>query len=95
MNHEKEKWVEEVLASADNIQRARPTAGFYERTLGRIRTEASISTDYVLRIAAGLLLLVALNVFACVSFSKYNRGGDQPLQAFAKEYSISSSSDIF
>ncbi len=92
MNPEKEKWAEEVLASAENIQRAKVSAVFYQKTMDRIKAEAIISTDYVLRIAAGLFLLITLNVFACVSFSKEN---NQSLQAFAKEYCISSTTDTF
>lgn len=92
MNPEKEKWAEAVLASVDNIQRAKASAVFYQKTMDRIKAEAIISTGYVLRVAAGLFLLITLNVFACVSFSKEN---NQSLQAFAKEYGISSTTDTF
>jgi len=92
MNPEKEKWAEEVIASVDNIQRAKVSAAFYQKTMDRLKAEAIISTGYVLRIAAGLFLLITLNVFACVSFSKEN---NQSLQAFAKEYGIFSTTDTF
>ena len=93
---EKEKWADEVLASVENIQRAKVSAGFYRQTMNRIKAEAVISTDYVLRIAAGLFLLITLNVFACISFSKNkSHANSEHLQAFAKEYSITPSSESF
>lgn len=92
----KEKWVETVLASAEGIQRARASAHFYDNTISRIKEEATVSSDYVLRIAAGLMLVVALNVFACISFSKSKDSNQNAcLMAFAKEYSINGSSDNF
>ena len=94
MKPEKDRWVENVLASAESIQRAKAGAGFYEKTISRIKSQEVISTDYVLRIAAGLALVVALNIFACTSFSK-SKTGNSPLTAFAKEYSINGSSDNF
>ena len=94
MKPEKEKWVESVLASAEGIQRAKPAADFYDKTISCIKEEATFSSDYVLRIAAGLMLVVASNIFACASFSK-NKAGNAPLMAFAKEYSINGSSDNF
>ena len=94
MKPEKDRWVENVLASADNIQRAKAGAGFYEKTISRIKSQEVISTDYVLRIAAGLALVVALNIFACATFSK-SKTGNSPLMAFAKEYSINGNSDNF
>jgi hypothetical protein len=96
MSHEKEQWVEEVLAAADKIQRAKAPSHFYAQTMARIKEEASVSRDYILRITAGILLLVALNVFACVSFSK-NSGAavKHPLEAFASEYGIAGGGDSF
>lgn len=93
MKPEEERWIEDVLASADNIQRAKAGDGFYQKTMQRIKEETVVSSDYVLRIAAGLVLVVALNIFACATFSKYKAG--TPLMAFAKEYSINSNSDNF
>ena len=96
MSREKEIWTDEVLSSLDNIQRAKVSEGFYQKTKNRIKAEAVISTDYVLRIAAGLLLLITLNVFACISFSKnINHANSEQLQAFAKEYSLQNGSDSF
>jgi hypothetical protein len=96
MNHERELWAEEVLASADTIERAKAGAGFYAKTMSRINAEAAVSTTYVLQIAAALLVLITLNVFACVSFSNNkSNGGSEQLQAFAKEYALHNSSDNF
>ena len=96
MKPEKDRWIENVLASADNIQRAKADGTFYQKTMQRIKEETVVSSPYVLRIAAGLVLVIALNVFACTSFSKNKmNGGNAPLMAFAKEYSINNSSDNF
>ena len=94
MKPEKDRWIEDVLASADNIQRAKADGRFYQKTMQRIKEETVVSSDYVLRIAAGLALVVALNIFACATFSK-SKTGNSPLMAFAKEYSINNSSDNF
>lgn len=96
MSLENEKWAEEVLTSLENIEQAKAPEGFYQRTLSRINAEAVISPGYVWRMAAGLLLLITLNVFTCVSFSKNkSHVKSEQLQAFAKEYSLSNDNDNF
>jgi len=96
MSLENEKWTEDVLSSVEGINRAKISAGFYQKTLNRLKEEVAVSTDYILRMAAGLLLLITLNVFTCVSFSK-NKSHikSEQLHAFAKEYSLSNDNDNF
>ena len=96
MKPEKDIWVNGILKSVENIQRAKVSVGFYQKVIGRIRDYETVSSGYVLRVAAALALLVALNVFACVTFSDYKtETGSMHLQAFAKEYNITSGTDNF
>ncbi len=92
----KEIWAEQVLASAEGIVPAKAPAGFYEKTIARLKATEVVSGGYVLRVAAGVLLLVAFNAFACVSLVNYKVGkAESNLSAFAKEYSIAPHADNF
>lgn len=96
MTPEKELWVEEVLASADKINRASAPSTLYANTIKRMAYASNLNGAYILRIAAGVAILISVNVFACAFFlnSKAERenGG---LQAFAKEFSITPGVDNF
>lgn len=93
MNHEKDTWIEGVLLTADGIERAKAPADNYEKIRARITAASEIPTGYILRIAAAILLLVAINIFACISFSQTSRNHN--LQAFSQEYGITGSGDPF
>lgn len=96
MEVQRNQWVEDVLASADGITRAKAPAGFYEKTRARITASEFVPSSYVLRVAAGVLLLLAFNTFACVSLINYKaQSEDRNLSAFAKEYSITPPNDNF
>ncbi len=96
MKPDKEEWIDRVLASTEGVARAKAPAGFYANVLKRVNAVESISVSYVLRIAAGVVLLVALNAFVCTTFSKYKGANDNTnLQAFAREYAIAPGNDNF
>lgn len=88
MDTEKERWAYSILHSAETIERAKAPVDFYNRTLNRIKTEATFATGSVFKIAASVLLLVSLNL--SVLFSTYHpeKIQQQALQAFASEYSL-------
>lgn len=88
MNDEKEAWVNAVMQSADNIRQAKSPAGFYHKTLQRIQTYNSVSTDYVIKVAAVVLLLIAVNIFTCIGYQRQNNHQRQGIQSFATEYAI-------
>jgi hypothetical protein len=96
MKPEKELWVEEVLASTDKINRAVSPPALYAHTIKRIANASNLNGAYILRIAAGVAILVSVNVFACAFFlnSKAERENGS-LQAFAKEFSITPGVDNF
>ena len=98
MEGEKDKWIERTLNSLEGIQPAVPSANMQGRIMQRIQTERfrikpdSVRPVTIYRIAAAILLIMALNVFTCAMFSK-SVTEKKGLQSFAKEYSISSGSE--
>lgn len=95
MSHKKEQWVNDVLSSVERIQRATAPAGLYNKTLARIKADVQISKASILRVAAGIALLVGLNVFACATFTKNENMQREQLQAFAHEYSLTAHDNNF
>ena len=98
MESEKDIWIKKALNSIDGIEPAIPPVNLHGRVMQRIQAERfrivpdTVSSATIYRIAAGILLIVALNVLTCVVFSK-SITEKKGLQSFAKEYSISSTSD--
>jgi hypothetical protein len=100
MESEKDIWVEKTLNSLDGIQRAVPAAGFHSRVMQHIQAEKfrlipdTVPTATIYRAAAAILLIVTMNVFTCVTFSK-GVSEKKGLSSFAKEYSLSDTNDGF
>jgi hypothetical protein len=100
MESEKDKWIEKALNSLDGIQPAIAPQNMHGRIMHRIQAERfrivpeTVNSATIYRIAAGILLIVALNVLTCAAFSK-GMTEKKGLQSFAKEYSISGNSDSF
>lgn len=70
MQTEKNKWVEDVLGSADHIRRVN-APDMTEHILSRTG-EKQIAASYVIwRIAASIVLLVALNVSTIYVYNSY------------------------
>ena len=98
MKADKENWVNNVIESINGIQRAEAGNGLYNRVLSRIEqnniqnASVYISGNYVLRVAAGLFVVVALNAITWYTFSTQNNNKQTQLKAFAREYSISDNS---
>jgi len=70
----KEEWIAETMKSLDGIQRAKSTPVLHEQ-LNRILTASDgrivlLQSRLLLKIAAGLALLIALNI---ISLSYYSR----------------------
>ncbi len=63
----KETWIDETLNSLDNIQRASASADFFQKIQSRAGLSGNqttgISKRFYWSVAAGLALLIALNVF--------------------------------
>lgn len=73
MQTEKNKWIEDVLCSADRIERV---AGpdLTARVMAR-STSKPASSGIVLRIAASVALLIALNIGTMLAHSSYHSAG--------------------
>lgn len=64
---EKEKWINEVLTSADGLRTVTPNPTLYNRIMRKIERESTVSSNYVWLAAASIALLVLLNVLALKS----------------------------
>jgi len=100
MESDKEIWLEKTLNSLDGIQRAVPSTGMHARIMQRIKNERfrimpeAVHPATIYRAAAAILLIVAMNVFTCIVFSK-SITEKKGLSSFVKEYSLSDTNDSF
>ena len=98
MESEKEKWIKKTLNSLDGIQPAIPAANMHSRIMQRLQAERfrivpdAVRPATIYRAAAAILLIMALNIFTCIIFSK-SMTEKKGLQSFATEYSISNTSE--
>ena len=98
MEREKEQWIDRTLNSLDGIQPAIPPSNLQAGIMQRIQAERfriiadAVQASTIYRIAAGILLIITINVFACVAVSK-SVTKEKQLQSFAKQYSISDTGD--
>ncbi len=100
MESGKDIWVDKTLNSINNIKQATPPVGMQAKIMQRLQAERfrmipdTVASSTVYRIAAAVALIVAMNVFTCVTFSKHV-SEKKGLQSFVKEYSINDSGDSF
>ena len=100
MEDEKDIWVEKTLNSINDIKQALPPADLHAKVMQRLQAERfrmipeTVGTATVYRVAAAVALVLAMNVFTCVTFSKHV-SEKKGLQSFVKEYSINDSGDSF
>ena len=74
MQEERNKWIEDVLGSADSVNRASApdmADRILSRTRGRQVSMIAVSSSAVLRIAASVILLVALNAGTIYLYGSY------------------------
>lgn len=70
------KWVEQALNSLEGINTAVPPKGLPGRIMQRLQAErfrmlpATVSNTAIYRAAAAILLIVTINVFACINYNK-------------------------
>jgi hypothetical protein len=94
---EKDKWVNETINSLEGLQPAVPPAALYAKTMQRIAAEKfnamrdTVSLQTIYRIAAAIAVIISLNAYSCVVFSK-SQQEKKTVEAFAREYSLTSSS---
>jgi hypothetical protein len=98
MENDKENWVTESLNSIEGLQRAQSPDTIYRKVMERIQSERfrivpdTVPMGTVYRAAAAIAMIVALNTFSCIMFSK-SKNEQKQLQAFMKEYSLSINND--
>ena len=91
MNANREKWIEAVLNSADKLERSSfPTVA--KQVLVRVRSHSMspVSPAIVWRMAASVLVLLALNIAVVYSYhiQKVQSSREIQLQSLAKEYGL-------
>ena|SRR5579872_1450764 len=70
-NTNKEKWIDEVLNSAQGIKRAQPGADLYEKITDKLSRSQSVAVSFpVKQWAAAAILLLALNVGSVIYFDR-------------------------
>ena len=99
MEREKEQWINKALNSLEGMEPAVPAAGIHGRIMERIQAERLrirevVSMTTITRAAAAVFLILAVNVFTCITFSK-NITHQKQLQSFAKTYSLTDTDDSF
>lgn len=98
MEREKEQWINKALNSLDGIKPAVAPVTMHGNIMQRIQAERfrikadTVQAAAIYRIAAGILLIITINVFACVAVSK-STTKEKQLQSFVKQYSTSDTGD--
>lgn len=71
----KEQFIEKVMASVDSINKAEVNPFLYEKIMNRMGQKKGKVIPFVqrpqfVRLAACILLLIAMNVFVCIHFAQ-------------------------
>src|SRR5687767_14312179 len=104
MTAEKDKWVNQVLDTAEGIQRANAPGSFHAAVMRRAKETGRqiemISASVILRMAAVILVLIVLNfgTYAIIGDDAQSRSthkSDNPIEALVSDYSISSETTAY
>ncbi|MCX6245294.1 MAG: hypothetical protein NTU98_11385 [Bacteroidetes bacterium] len=86
----KEQWISETLESLDGMRRAGSDPETYEKVMQRIRMSGTrrvyLQASFVWKIAAGLILLIGLNVFSLVYYSRLSKASETQTGVLASDY---------
>lgn len=84
------KEIEETLDSLNDLQKASPDELFYERVMLRLENKeakvVSLSPRVIWQAAACIAVLIVLNVFVCLHFSKIDDNMQAQKNPVAEEY---------
>ena len=73
-NANKEKWIDEVMSSTRDMQRALPGADLYEQITAKLARPQAVANPFpVKQWAAAAILLLALNVGSVVYFASHDK----------------------
>ncbi len=86
----KEEWIAQTMESLDGLRRAESDPGTYEKVMSRIRPEGirrmTLRPSVIWRVAAGLALLIGLNVFSMVWFNRPSGTSQSEAKTLANDY---------
>jgi hypothetical protein len=87
----KEQFIKEVMESIDSIKRAEVSPLLNEKLNRNWKFEignsiAFIRPQLILKVAASIALLITINIFSWVNYSKSTGTSGQDIKTFAKEY---------
>ena len=86
----KEQWIDTAIKSLDGVERAALSPFVREKILRRMQNSEtvtdSVKFSLVWKIAAVILLLISLNVFTILSFSKSSGSSQNSIKSRASEY---------
>jgi len=86
----KEKWINETLESLDSIKRAEGDPLLFEKLSGRLRHPGKkitlLTPRQLLQLAAGLALLLSLNIFSLICYTRSATTVQNNVKTLAGEY---------
>jgi len=86
----KEKWIDETLNSLDGIARAKADSNLYKKVMEQAKhheqSTSRLRPLYYWPAAAGLALLVTLNILAAIHYKSNNSVSQEVPAAVATEY---------
>lgn len=86
----KAQWISETLDSLERIRRAGSDPQTYEKVMQRVQLPDQkrifLQSGFVWRIAAGMTLLIGLNVLSMFYFSNSSKTAESHTKSLASEY---------
>ena len=86
----KEQWINETMESLEGISRAGSDPRLYDRVIQAIGNSRPGTIPFnprvVWRIAAGLALLISINIFSIVHYNKTHEASETQINTLATEY---------
>ena len=86
----KEQWIDDTMESMEGITRAAGNPLLYDKVMSRLTNPRSGVISFTPRIlwqiAAGIALLISINIFSVVYFSKSSVASKTQINKLASEY---------
>jgi hypothetical protein len=86
----KAQWISETMDSLEGIRRAGSDPLTYEKVMQRVQLPGKktlyLQSGFVWRIAAGLTLLIGLNVLSLIYYSRSSKTAENHTKSLASEY---------
>ena len=86
----KEKWINETMESLDGIKSAMSDPFIHEKVMERLNQDntspIALPPRLFWQIAAGLALLISLNIFSLLSYTTSSTTDQTPVKTLATEY---------